>query len=173
MFMPKLALLAATTLFALGASAQGTRDGSRIAFADLPLASAIKHVKSNGKRVLAVFEDPNCGYCKRLHQTTFKDVDNVTIYTFLYNRLSDDSFVKSQNIWCAPDRAKAWDDWMSNNKAAAAAPANCRAPNDKVFTLAHKLRIIGTPALFFADGTRIESAIDLQALETKFATVPL
>jgi protein-disulfide isomerase len=95
---------------------------NKIKFSDLPLDKAIKTVKGDGKRVIAVFEDPNCGYCKRLRQTTLKEADNVTIYTFMYNILSDDSFVKSKNIWCAPDRNKAWDDWMISGKAAPAPP---------------------------------------------------
>jgi thiol:disulfide interchange protein DsbC len=91
--------------------------------------------------VIAVFEDPNCGYCKRLRQTTLKDLNNVTIYTFMYNILSEDSFVKSKNIWCSADRGKAWDDWMIGGKAAPAAPASCETPNDKVLALGQKLKI--------------------------------
>lgn len=144
---------------------------NKIKFSDLPLDSAIKQVKGDGKRVIAVFEDPNCGYCKRLRQTTLKNVDNVTIYTFMYNILSDDSFVKSKNIWCAPNRSKAWDDWMINGKAAPAAAENCETPNDKVLALGQKLKITGTPAIFFADGTRIPGAIDQKTLEAKLATV--
>jgi len=144
---------------------------NKIKFSDLPLESAIKQVKGDGKRVIAVFEDPNCGYCKRLRQTTLKNVDNVTIYTFMYNILSDDSFVKSKNIWCAPNRSKAWDDWMINGKAAPAAAENCETPNDKVLALGQKLKITGTPAIFFADGTRIPGAIDQKTLEAKLATV--
>jgi len=146
-------------------------DINKISFSDLPLDSAIKQVKGNGKRVIAVFEDPNCGYCKRLHQTTLKELDNVTIYTFLYNVLSDDSFVKSKNIWCAPDKAKAWSDWMVSAKLPAAAPAACATPNDKVFALGRKLKVEGTPAIFFADGTRIPGAIDIKTMEAKLATV--
>ena len=143
-------------------------DLNKIKFADLPLNLALKQVKGDGKRVIAVFEDPNCGYCKRLRQTTLKEIDNVTIYTFMYNILSEDSFVKSKNVWCAPDRAKAWDDWMINGKPAPAAPANCESPNEKVLALGQKLHITGTPAIFFADGSRIPGAIDLKALEGKF-----
>jgi len=143
-------------------------DINKIKFSDLPLEMALKQVKGNGKRVIAVFEDPNCGYCKRLRQTTLKDIDNVTVYTFLYNILSEDSFTKSKNIWCAPNRNKAWDDWMINGKVPPAAPAACESPNDKVLALGQKLRITGTPAIFFADGTRIPGAIDLKSLEAKF-----
>ena len=144
---------------------------NKIKFSDLPLGDAIKQVKGDGKRVIAVFEDPNCGYCKRLRQTTLKDLDNVTIYTFMYNILSEDSFEKSKNIWCAPDRSKAWDDWMIGGKAAPAAAPNCATPNDKVLALGQKLKIQGTPAIFFADGSRIPGAVDLATLEKKLESI--
>jgi thiol:disulfide interchange protein DsbC len=145
-------------------------DLNKIKFSDLPLDLAIKTVKGNGKRVIAVFEDPNCGYCKRFRQQTLSQVDNVTIYTYLYNILSPDSATKSKNVWCSADRSKAWDDWMLNNKAAPVAPANCTTPNDKVFALGQKLNINGTPAIFFADGTRIPGAIDAKTLEARMST---
>ena len=145
-------------------------DISRIKFTDLPLDVAIKMVKGDGKRVIAVFEDPNCGYCKRFRQT-LQSVDNITVYTFLYNILSDESAVKSKNVWCAADRTKAWDDWMLNGKVAPDAPVTCAAPNDKVFALGQKLHINGTPTIFFADGTRIPGALDGKGLESKFATL--
>ncbi len=130
----------------------------------------ISKVKFNGKRVIAVFEDPNCGYCKRFRRT-LQDVDNVTIYTFLYNILSEDSAVKSRNVWCSKDRNKAWDDWMLSGKAAPDAPEACTTPNEKIFDLGRKLKVTGTPTTFFADGTRTAGAMDAKALESKFATV--
>jgi thiol:disulfide interchange protein DsbC len=145
-------------------------DLNKIKFSELPLDLAIKTVKGNGKRVIAVFEDPNCGYCKRFRQQTLSQIDNVTIYTYLYNILSPDSAVKSKNVWCSSDRAKAWDDWMLNGKAAPAAPASCSTPNDKVFALGQKLNINGTPAIFFADGTRIPGAIDAKTLEARMTS---
>ena len=146
-------------------------DINKIKFSDLPLEMAMKQVKGNGKRVIAVFEDPNCGYCKRLRQTTLKEIDNVTIYTFMYNILSEDSFVKSKNIWCASDRVKAWDDWMINGKLPPTAPAACETPNDKVAALGQKLKIQGTPAIFFTDGSRIPGAVDLKSLEAKLQSL--
>lgn len=144
---------------------------NKIKFSDLPLDSAVKLVKGNGKRVIAVFEDPNCGYCKRFRQGALKEIDNVTVYTFMYNILSDDSIAKSKNIWCAADRNKAWDDWMLNGKAAPAAPASCATPHEKILALGQKLRVSGTPAIFFADGSRIPGAIDAKTLEAKLATI--
>ncbi len=143
---------------------------SKIKFSDLPLDSAMKMVKGDGKRVIAIFEDPNCGYCKRFRQT-LQDVDNVTVYTFMYNILSEDSITKSRNVWCSADRGKTWDDWMLNNKVPPTATANCTTPHDKVLALGQKLRVTGTPTVFFADGTRIPGAIDIKALEAKFASI--
>ena len=143
---------------------------NRIKFADLPLNSSLKFVHGNGKRVIAVFEDPNCGYCKRFRKT-LQEVDNVTVYTFMYNILSEDSSIKSRNIWCAPNPTKAWDDWMLNGKQPPAAPANCIAPNDEVFALGQRLNISGTPTIFFTDGSRIPGAVSAEALEKKLSSI--
>jgi thiol:disulfide interchange protein DsbC len=143
---------------------------SRIKFSSLPLESALKTVKGNGARKIAVFEDPNCGYCKRF-RNTLKDVDNVTVYTFMYNILSPDSAVKSKNVWCAPDRSKAWDEWMLNGKQAPTAADSCTTPNDKILALGQQLKVTGTPTIFFTDGSRIPGAVDAKALEAKLASV--
>jgi len=143
---------------------------NKVKFTDLPLDLAMKKVKGNGKRMIAVFEDPNCPYCKRLDRT-LQGVDNVTIYTFLYNILSPDSVAKSRDIWCAPDRNKAWDDWMLNGKPAPAAPDSCKTPNEQVLELGKRMRITGTPTIIFADGSRIPGAVDAKALEDKLNAV--
>jgi thiol:disulfide interchange protein DsbC len=145
-------------------------DISRVKFSDLPLDAAMKQVKGNGKRVIAVFEDPNCGYCKRFRQT-LEGIDNVTVYTFMYNILSPDSVAKSKNIWCAADRGKAWDDWMLNGKVPTAAPESCTTPHEKVLALGRKMQVTGTPTIIFSDGSRVPGAIDAKALEAKFASI--
>jgi thiol:disulfide interchange protein DsbC len=143
---------------------------NKVAFSDLPLEAAMKQVKGNGKRVIAVFEDPNCGYCKRFRQT-LEGVNDITVYTFMYNILSPDSIAKSRNVWCSADRNKAWDDWMLNGKVPAASPANCANPHEKILALGQQLRVSGTPAIFFADGSRIPGAVDAKTLEQKFSTI--
>jgi thiol:disulfide interchange protein DsbC len=126
---------------------------AQIKFSELPLELAIKQVKGNGKRVLATFEDPNCAYCRKLAKEV-QGLADVTIYTFLFPILSPDSVDKSKAIWCAPDRAKAWNDYMLNGTAPAAGKCDTAAL-DKVMELGRKLNVRGTPALFLADGTRI------------------
>ncbi len=126
---------------------------AQIKFSELPLDLAIKQVKGNGKRMFATFEDPNCTYCKKLAKEV-QGLTDVTIYTFLFPILSPDSVDKSKAIWCAPDRAKAWNDYMLNGTAPAAGKCDTAAL-DKVMELGRKLNVRGTPALFLADGTRI------------------
>ena len=58
-------------------------------FSALPLKDAFTIVRGDGKRKVAVFEDPNCGYCKRFERD-LQNVDNVTVYMFLYPILSPD-----------------------------------------------------------------------------------
>ena len=138
-------------------------------FNALPLDLAVKQVRGSGKHVMVTFEDPNCGYCKKLAKDilTLKD---VTVYTFLYPVLGDDSFEKSKAIWCAPDKAKAWTDWMTAGKAPPAIPAKCDiAGLDKSAQLGRKLRINGTPAIFFAGGERVGGYIPAAEIEKRFS----
>ncbi len=144
---------------------------NKIKFSDLPTQHALKMVKGNGKRVIAIFEDPNCGYCKQFRKTTLNDIDNVTVYTYMLNILREDSAVKSRNVWCAPDRNKAWDEWMLNNKVPAATDPKCDNPNDEVLELSRKIRVNATPAIFFADGSRIAGAVDTKSMEAKLKTI--
>jgi len=146
---------------------------NKIKFSDLPLDLAAKSVKGNGKRVIAVFEDPNCGYCKRFRKSLV-EIKDLTVYTFMYPILGDDSLKKVKNMWCSADKAKAWDDWMIEGKAAPNAPDSCSTTAiDKVVELGKKYRVSGTPTIIFADGSRIPGAIDAKTLENKLAQIKL
>jgi len=142
---------------------------SAVDFGALPLDQAIKQVRGNGERVLVSFEDPNCGYCKRLGKE-LAQLKDVTIYTFLYPILSPDSTEKSRNIWCAKDRAKAWNDWILDAKAPAAASCDS-AVVDRNVALGQKLKINGTPTLFLADGQRLGGYLPAAELEQALARV--
>jgi len=96
---------------------------------------------------------------------TLEDVDNLTVYTFLYPILSPDSKVKVRNVWCAKDQGKTWDDWMLRGKTPP--NANCDVPEDKLLELGQQLMVRGTPTLFFADGSRISGALPLDQLKAR------
>ena len=139
-----------------------------ISFGALPFKDAFTVVRGNGKRKLAVFEDPNCGYCKRFERD-LQSVDNVTIHMFLYPILSPDSTEKSKAIWCAKDKVKAWQDWMVRDQAPKAASCDSGAIERNV-ELGRKHKITGTPTLIFADGSRVPGAISAAEVEKHLAT---
>jgi thiol:disulfide interchange protein DsbC len=140
---------------------------SAIEFKALPLKDAFTQVRGNGKRKMAVFEDPNCSYCKRFEQDLQK-VNDVTIHTFLIPILSPDSVEKSKNIWCAKDKGKAWLDLMLHDKAAAKASCDTAALERNI-AFSRKYKISGTPTVFFVDGSRVPGAIGTQQLEKMLA----
>jgi thiol:disulfide interchange protein DsbC len=136
---------------------------SAIEFDALPVKDAFTIVRGNGKRKMAVFEDPNCGYCKRFERDLQK-VDNITIHMFLYPILGGDSPDKSRNIWCARDKGKAWQDQMLREQPAASASCDTAAIARNL-EFGKKHRISGTPTLFFADGSRVPGAVNAAQVE--------
>lgn len=142
---------------------------SAIAFDQLPLKTAFTQVRGSGKRQLAVFADPNCGFCKRFEKDLQK-LDDVTIYHFLLPILGEDSKTKSKNIWCAKEKAKVWNDWMINGTPPPTANCDTSAV-DAIVAFAQKHRITGTPLLLFADGTRVPGAVPMAQVEKILADI--
>jgi thiol:disulfide interchange protein DsbC len=146
-----------------------TRRLNRVALDKLPYELAFKRVKGDGSRKLVLFSDADCPFCHRL-ETELKGLDNVTIYTFLFpiDQLHPDAARKSKQIWCAPDKVKAWDDFFASGKV----PDNkgdCGDPVAKTQALGNSLKINATPTLVFADGTMIPGALPLPQLEKEIA----
>lgn len=138
-------------------------------FAKLPLKDAIAIKQGNGARKMAVFVDPNCGYCRRFERD-LAALKDVTIYTFLYPILGADSTAKARDVWCAKDPAKAWRDLMLQGSAAPTAGAKCDASAlDRNTALGQKHRVQGTPAAVFEDGSRIPGAVATDRLEKALA----
>jgi thiol:disulfide interchange protein DsbC len=137
---------------------------NRIDFKTLPLSQSFKLVKGTGQRHIALFEDPNCGYCKQFRMTLEK-TNNITLHTFVVDILGPDSTDKAQTLLCATDTAKAWDEWMLYSKM----PENTNNCDTSVLqknkALAIKLGVTGTPTVFLEDGNRLPGAVDLATLE--------
>lgn len=134
------------------------------------LNDAVKLVKGNGSRKVVVFEDPYCGYCKKLRQS-FEAMNDLTVYTFMTTGLSPDSPKKARDLWCSTERVKAYDDWMVRNKAPTVADKACADPVARVAGLARKLGVGPVPAVFFADGSKNLGYLPAPELDAKFATV--
>ena len=142
-----------------------------IAFDSLPLKDAFTIVRGTGKRRLAVFEDPNCGYCKQFERDLQK-VDNVTISMFLFPVLGPNSVEKSRGVWCAKDKGKAWQDYMVRDQALSPAAVACdTSAIARNLELGKKYKITGTPTLVFADGSRVPGAIAAAQVEKYLADI--
>lgn len=140
---------------------------NRIPFDTLDKTLAISWVKGNGARKLAIFEDPDCPYCKVLEKT-LKEMDNLTIYVYLFpiDQLHPEAAAKSRAVWCAPDRAKAWADIMQTGIVPKTA-ARCPDPIAEIAAFAQRHRISGTPTMVLEDGTRLVGAIPRAQLEAE------
>ena len=134
-----------------------------IKFDSLPLKDAFTIVRGNGERKLAVFADPNCGYCKRFERELAK-ADNITVYLFLYPILGKDSVDKSKSIWCAKEPGKSWLDWMVRDQQAPSATCDSSVLARNI-EFGKKYKITGTPTLIFADGSRVPGAINTAQIE--------
>jgi thiol:disulfide interchange protein DsbC len=140
-----------------------------VAWAQLPLKDAIVIRQGSGARKVAVFVDPNCGFCKSF-EGDLSTIRDVTVYSFLLPALGPDSMAKSRDIWCARDPGAAWRRWMLEGVQPSKAPASCKTDaidRNLVFSRTH--RINGTPAVFFEDGTRRPGAIPAEQLEALLA----
>lgn len=136
---------------------------SALPFDQLPLQDAFTIVRGKGERRMAIFADPNCGYCKRYEQE-LSTLDNLTLHVFLYPILGPDSQVKSQHIWCAADKGKAWEDWML--RGVRPTPAQCdTAALARNVNFGQTHRISGTPTTFMPSGVRLAGAVSLADVE--------
>ena len=140
-----------------------------IDFASLPLKDAIVWKNGTGKRRIAVFADPNCGYCKRLEKDLV-NVKDVTVYTFVIPILGGDSPEKSKSIWCAKDNTTVWRNWMIDGATPARQMGQCDASAiERNAAMAKKYKVTGTPAIVFEDGTRAPGAIPAAEIEKRLA----
>ncbi len=139
-------------------------------WAKLPLDKAIKEVRGKGERKLVVFSDPDCPFCKKLERESLSQLDNVTVYTFLYPlaQLHPDAPRKSRQIWCSSDRAASWLGFMRQGKALSGSD-KCATPLAEIAALGERLGISGTPALVFPNGELVAGAIPLAEIERHLA----
>lgn len=141
-----------------------------IDFAALPTDLAIRYgpAKPVNGRAIAVFEDPYCVYCRQFRQTLM-GMKDLTVYVYLLPVIRPESVKTSRDVWCSKDRASAWNDWMLNQKAPAAAPASCQFPQAKLEELARELRVRSTPISFVPSGRRLMGAMPADRVEEALA----
>lgn len=143
------------------------QDIRRIDFDKLPLDLAVKTVKGKGTKRLAVFTDVDCPYSRKLSKT-LEQMDDVTIYTFLFplTSIHPEAAGKSAKVWCAIDSEKALDKALKG-ESVQTVPQNplCSAPIDTIIKLAAEHGIGGTPTIINDQGDRTAGALPLDKLQ--------
>src|SRR2546423_2330929 len=130
-----------------------------IKFESLPLDLAVKVQRGSGKRVMAMFSDPYCPACRQFERS-LAQIDNVTIYIFMYPVIRPENTEHSRMVWCSNDRAKAWLELAAAPKPKVPeAPASCGDPIDKVLKLGRSLGVNSTPTLILANGERVTGGL--------------
>lgn len=138
----------------------------RIKFEDLPLTQAIKEVRGSGARKLAVFEDPNCPICKVF--TKFVDqLDDVTVYKFMFPVIGPESIPLARIAWCSPDRGTAWRAIMAGQR-----PMGARQDCDttglvEILKTGERYSIQNTPTVILANGKRLVGATPPEVFMTE------
>lgn len=144
---------------------------SAIDFSSLPFELALKIQRGGGKRVMAMFTDPYCPYCRRFEQTLLQ-MDDITVYVFMFPVIRPEFADHSRAVWCSKDRVKAWLELAAAERPIVPeAAATCPNPIDKVLELGRSLRVTGTPTLFFANGERAGGGMELGAIRAKLDEV--
>lgn len=138
---------------------------SAIKFDSLPLDQAVKIVRGNGKRVMAMFSDPYCPACQNFEQV-LQQVDDLTLYVFMFPVIRPERADHSKSVWCSPDRAKAWLDLALRKKVSGASPA-CDNPVDKIVNLGQTIGVRATPTVFFQNGERVQGGLPIAALRAR------
>ncbi|MGO9446152.1 MAG: DsbC family protein [Thiobacillaceae bacterium] len=136
-----------------------------IKFDDLPLNKAIKIVKGNGERMLAIFSDPECPYCKRLERE-LDQINNLTVYIFMYplQTIHPHSVAIAEQIWCSSDRGQSWEQHMRDGTEPKPA-LTCDNPVADLIALGNKIGIDGTPTLIFHNGKRESGTLSSSEIE--------
>ena len=140
------------------------QSAQKVAFSNLPLKDAIKVRKGDGKRVFAVFTDPDCPYCKQL-ESTITRMDNYTMYLFLFPiaSLHPNAPKVAKSIWCSPKPEKAFEGYVLDGVNPPA--KECADPIERNIALAETLGISGTPTLIHSNGKFAPGAMPRNDLE--------
>lgn len=144
---------------------------TRVVFDELPLRVALVHARGSGRRRLAVFADPMCPYCKRLEREVLATLTDVTVYTLPLGILGQGSKDRVRALWCAPDRAAAWQAQMLRDEAPPpAVGALCdTAGLAQIEAAAAQMRVTATPTLIFEDGSRAAGMLGSAQLAERLA----
>jgi thiol:disulfide interchange protein DsbC len=127
----------------------------KIDFSKLPLKDALVMGPKNAKKKIAVFTDPDCPWCRKLHEEMKKVLEkrkDTAFYIFLRPLpMHKDAFKKAEAILCEESLALL-DAAMAGKAVPEPSCSTAKKQVEKNNALADSLEFRGTPAMVRADG---------------------
>lgn len=110
---------------------------------------------ATARKVLYVFTDIDCGYCRKMHnEIKALNAGGVTVRYLAFPRAGVDSPSgdKAIAVWCAPNRREAL---TAAKRDEPVATAKCDNPVEQEFELGKSMGVTGTPAVYTDKGVEI------------------
>lgn len=121
-------------------------------------ALRLSYAPPDPKYRLTVFTDVDCPYCKRLHAriNEYLELGIAIDYVFFPLSIHVGAERKSVNVWCAPDRARAYDSIMSGQTLP---PRSCEHPLATMMQAGNAIGVNATPTAIGPDGRVFTPAV--------------
>jgi thiol:disulfide interchange protein DsbC len=111
-----------------------------------------------------VFTDPDCGYCRRLHEQMDQYLEagiRVNYLAFPRAGVGSATYDKMVSVWCAEDRQGAMDVAKAGQTPT---PATCDNPVAEQYRLGQALGVTGTPSILTFNGDIIPGYVPPERL---------
>lgn len=135
--------------------------------AALDEADFVTFGNSEAEYDVLVFTDPDCGFCRRLHEKMDEyEAAGIRIHYLAFPRagVGSETYNKMVSVWCAEDRQGA----MDIAKGGGTPPrASCDNPVDVQYRMGQTLGVTGTPSILTFNGDIIPGYVPPEQLRER------
>ncbi len=114
-----------------------------------------------------VFTDPDCGYCRRLHQQMDEYEEagiKISYLAFPRAGVGSQTYDKLVSVWCAEDRQGAMDVAKAGQTPT---PETCDNPVTEQYNMGQSLGVTGTPSIMTFNGDIIPGYVPPERLRER------
>ena len=145
--------------------AQQQAKPQKVEFSRVSLKDAVVLGAKNAKKKVAVFSDPDCPYCRKLHEEMTQVIakrKDIAFHVLVYPLpMHKDAYPKSQAVLC--DKSLALLDDAFSGKPVPA-PKCSNEALERILAMGKELNINGTPTLIREDGTMMSGTMPAEKL---------
>ena len=139
--------------------------------ADLDAADFVTFGNGAADYEVLVFTDPDCGYCRRLHEQIDAYLESgirVNYMAFPRAGIGSPTHEKMVSIWCADDRQEAMNVAKSGGTPE---PASCDNPVAEQYQLGKAVGVTGTPSILTLNGDIIPGYVPPEELRERLQSL--